>query len=256
MNLSDYQNAYKNIAFERRDGVIEVRIHRDGGPALWDFAPGGIHDELGRAFYDVGQDRENRVVILTGSGDVFLDALDFGSEPPPSDISPLQWDMLYSEGKKLIHNLLDIEVPVIGAVNGNAWIHAELITMSDIVLAADHATFADKAHFIAGSVPGDGVHIWWPMVLGPNRGRAFLISGDEIDAAEALRLGLVKEVLPAERLSARAWEIALDLAAKPLLTLRYTRMAFTQHLKRRMLDDLGYGLMLEGAAMGSMLRGE
>ncbi len=254
-NFNSYRQAYKNVRFERRDGILEMAIHRDGGPAVWDFAPGGIHDQLGRAFRDVGQDRENRVIIFTGTGDVFLEEMDMGAEGAPRDMPPAYWDIIYHEGKELIQNLLNIEVPVIGAVNGRAYIHAELITMSDIVLAADHAAFADKVHFELGSVPGDGTHVWWPLVLGPNRGRSFLLTGEEIQATEALRLGLVKEVLPADKLLARAWEIAATLAARPLLTLRYTRVALTQQLKKRMLEELGYGLMLEGMAINDMLRG-
>jgi enoyl-CoA hydratase/carnithine racemase len=244
-HLEDYAERYRFVRFERRDGILQMTIHENGGPARWSAYPGGIHEELGDAFYQVGRDRENRVIILTGAGDTFCTKIDF-DEPDPDGIGAKFWDRIYKEGKDLLHNLLDIEVPVIGAVNGPAFIHAELITMSDIVLAAEHASFADKAHFPAGTVPGDGVHIWWPMLLGPNRGRHFLLTGDEISASEAKALGFVAEVLPRDQLLDRAWEVARGLLAKHDLTLRFTRAAFTQHIKRRMLDDLGYGLMLEG----------
>src|SRR5258705_280740 len=80
--------------------------------------------------------------------------------------NPDYWDRIYIEGKDLLMNLLDIPVPVIGAVNGPAFIHAELVTMSDIVIASDTAIFADLAHFPGGTVPSDGVHVWWEMLLG------------------------------------------------------------------------------------------
>ena len=86
----------------------------------------------------------------------------------------------------------------------------------------------------------------WPLVLGPNRGRYFLLTGQKLSAHEALTLGVVNEVLPREKLMPRAWELAEQLVTRPRLTLRYARVAITQQLKKLMLDNLGYGLVLEG----------
>jgi len=246
--LADYQHRYKFVRMERSaDGVLELSIHNNGGPATWSSWPDGIHDELGHAFYQIGRDPENRVVIFTGTGDTFLTELDM-SVPDPEAGTVQYWDRIYKEGKDLLMNLLDIEVPVIAVVNGPAHIHSELPTMCDIVLAAEHATFADKVHFPRGVVPGDGVHVWWQMLLGPNRGRHFLLTGTEIGARQAMDLGFVAEVHPADTVLDRAREIARDLAGRSRMQLRYTRVAFVQHIKRRMLDDLGYGLQLEAMA--------
>jgi enoyl-CoA hydratase/carnithine racemase len=250
--LESYKDKYRFVRFERTDGVLEVTIHKDGGAAQWSSFPGGIHDELGQAFYDVGRDVENRVVILTGAGGEFLTEFD-SSEPDPEMGTPIFWDRIIKEGKDLLMNLLDIEVPVIAAVNGPVFIHSEIPTMSDIVLASNTASFADKAHSPGGVVPGDGVHVWWQMLLGPNRGRNFLLTGEEISAEEAKALGVVAEVLAPDQLLPRARALAKELATKPKQMLRNTRVAFTQHIKRRMLDDLGYGLTLEGMAALAMM---
>ncbi|HEX7588041.1 MAG TPA: enoyl-CoA hydratase/isomerase family protein [Anaerolineae bacterium] len=249
VKFSDYQFKFKYIQFRREDGILEMAIHHGGEHALWGFEDGGIHDELGEAFYQIGRDRENRVVIFTGTGDVFLQEFDFSQISGPMVLTPAFWDRIYKEGKDLIHNLLEIEVPVIGAVNGNAWIHSELVVLSDIVLAAEGASFADKAHFPMGAVPGDGVQLAWSMLIGPNRSRYFFLTGQEIDAHEAQRLGVVAEVLPAASLKARAWTLARELAKKPDLLLRYSRGAMTMDIKRRMAQDLSHGLLYEGLAM-------
>ena len=138
---------------------------------------------------------------------------------------------------------------MIAAVNGAALIHAELAVLCDIVLAASHAEFADRAHVSGGAVPGDGVHTVWPMLLGPNRGRYFLLTGESIRADEALRLGVVGEVLAAGDLLPRARVLAAQLAQLPALMLRHTRSVLVRDLRRRMLDDLGYGLAHEALAM-------
>jgi enoyl-CoA hydratase/carnithine racemase len=92
---------------------------------------------------------------------------------------------------------------MIAAVNGSALIHAELAVLCDIVLAADTTEFQDAPHFPMGLVPGDGVHVVWPLILGPNRGRYFLLTGQKLFASEALDLGVVNEVMPRDKLLPR-----------------------------------------------------
>jgi enoyl-CoA hydratase/carnithine racemase len=249
--FSEYADRYPHVAMRREDGILELRLHSDGGPLVWGAEP---HAELGHAFTDVGADRENRVVIITGTGDRFLAALDDSWVGP---MSPEKWDTIFSNGKRLLSRLLDIEVPVIGAVNGPASVHAELALLSDLVVCADHAYFSDAPHFRYGTVPSDGVHVVWPLLLGFNRARHFLLTGQRISAQEALGLGVVGEVVPAAELSHRAWALARELIRQPPTTLRYTREAFAHQLRRLLDENVPYGLALEGlGAYASWPRGD
>jgi enoyl-CoA hydratase/carnithine racemase len=237
--LQEYATRYRHVHFERRDGVLAVRFHTDDGPLVWSPA---AHRELGDAFADIGGDPANKVVVMTGTGDSFIDSMDVEAFVGQDG----GWDVIWWEGKRLLANLLAIDVPVIGVINGPASVHAEIGVLSDIVLAAETASFCDGPHFASGTVPGDGVHIVWPQLLGPNRGRYFLLTTQVIDAREARELGLVNEVLPSDQLVDRAHELARHLAAKPLPVLRYTREALTYDLRKRLLEGLSHGLALEG----------
>ena len=247
-SLEQYADNYRHIRMERRDGILQMTFHTDGGPLQWG---GGPHEEFPRAFADVGSDPANRVVIITGTGDAFSGPQGTAAGAPKR--TPREWDKTYWEGKRLLTNLLDIEVPMISAVNGPALRHSEIPLLCDIVLASETAAFQDSGHFMSGLVPGDGVHIVYPMLLGLNRGRYFLLTGQSIGAQEAQTLGLVNEVLPHGELLPRAWALAGQLAEKSDLVLRYTRVATTQYVKRIMQDLLGYGLALEGLGSADTL---
>lgn len=242
--FDQYAQAYQTMRMERREGILQLTFHTDGQSLQWGSLP---HREFGQAFRDVGSDPENRVVILTGTGDVF-------SGPQATRQlrrTPSEWDTTYWEGKQLLMNLLEIEVPIISAINGPAWRHSEIPLLCDIVLAAESAVFQDSAHVRTDVVPGDGMHIVYPLLLGINRGRYFLLTGQTLDAQRAHELGLVNEMLPRDQLLPRAWELAEHLASRSPLVLRYSRALLTHHLKRQMHDLLGYGLALEGLGVAA-----
>jgi enoyl-CoA hydratase/carnithine racemase len=242
--LSDYQNKYKTLKFERTDGILEVTVHTDGGSLRWGGLP---HGEFPQAFRDISEDHENRLVILTGTGDEFSGPRgEPGRNPPNKTID--EWDQTFWEGRTLQMNMLNIEVPMICALNGPALRHAELPLLCDIVIASETASIEDSAHYSGNLVPGDGVNVVYPMLLGLNRARYFMLTGQVIGAHEAKALGLFNEVLPQDQVLPRARELARELSTHSLLHMKYTRLVFTETLKREMQAQLGYSLILETVA--------
>jgi enoyl-CoA hydratase/carnithine racemase len=244
-----YREAFRHAKLTRSpDGVLEVVLHTNGDTLIFN---GYTHEEFVELFHQIGQDAGNRVVILTGAGGAFmesitLDGFDF--------FSPQGYDKIYREGKKVLMNILDIEAPLIAAVNGPVRLHSEYILLADIVLAAPSTVFQDKPHFELGIVSGDGVNLLWQEAIGTVRGRYFILTRQELDAETAKEWGAVNEIVPADRLLARAREIAEQLAKLPPLTARYTRIALTQKLRRIIDEGVGYGLALEGISAADVAR--
>ena len=240
-SFDQYFNKYQSIRMERRNGILQMTFHTDNGPLQWGGVP---HTEFSQVFVDVGNDPENRIIIMTGTGDAFTGPQGTAAGTPKR--SPKEWDKTYWEGKRILTSLLEVEVPMISAINGPALRHSEIPLLCDIVLASDTAAFQDSGHFMSGLVPGDGMHIVYPLLLGLNRGRYFLLTGQRIEADEAKNLGLVNEVMPQVDLLPRAWELAEQMAKQSDIVLRYSRVAMTLVVKRQIQDLLGYGLALEG----------
>ncbi len=103
--------------------------------------------------------------------------------------------------RHLIFNVLDVDVPMISAVNGPCNMHSEVPLMGDIVLASEDAYFQDASHFPRGQVPGDGQHVIWSFLAGHTRARYFLLTGKKLGAAEAKEWGVVNEVLPKDQVA-------------------------------------------------------
>ncbi len=247
--FADYQARFPNAHLTRSDsGVLEVRLHTEGGKLIFN---GHTHEQFVDLFHHIGEDRDNRVVILTGTGEAFMDTID----PDGFDFfTPLGYDKILREGRKVLSNILDIEVPMIAALNGPVLLHSEYALLADIILATPATVFQDKPHFDFGIVPGDGVNLLWPEVIGSVRGRYFILTRQLLDAQTAKDYGVVNEIVPSGGLLPRAHQLAEQLAALPPLTSRYTRIALTQRLRRIVDEGAGYGLALEGISAADVAR--
>lgn len=243
----DYFSKFAGIAMDRTDGVLDIQLHRDGGPMVWDRE---MHRNLPDALECVGRDAANRIVILRGADSGFCEYQDFDSFG--ECFSPSGWQLLMHEGERIITALLGIPVPVIGLVQGQALYHPELLLLSDIVLATPDAVLRDDGHVKFGIVPGDGIQIVWQALFGLNRGRYMLLTNSGVTAAEAHALGAVGEICAADAIRERAAAVAAQLGQMSDMTLRFTRSALIRPWRELFTADGGRGLAFEGlAALGS-----
>jgi enoyl-CoA hydratase/carnithine racemase len=244
-----YRDRFPNARLTRSDsGVLEVALHTNGDTLVFN---GHTHEKFVDLFGAIGADRDNRIVILTGSGSAFMESIEIDGF---DFFTPQGYDKIYREGKKVLMNILDIQVPLVAAVNGPVRLHSEYILLADIVLATPSTVFQDKPHLEIGIAPGDGVNLLWPEVIGSVRGRYFLLTRQELDAKTAKEWGVVNELVAADALMPRAREIAEGLAKLPPLTSSYTRIALTQRLRRIIDEGVGYGLALEGITAADLAR--
>jgi enoyl-CoA hydratase/carnithine racemase len=212
-----------------------LRMHTQQGPAVFSR---GLLNAWGCVLADIGADRENEVLVITGTGEHWINGVD-----PASFTQPLSaWSAderyeQYRDGCRALESLVhDVEIPTIAAVNGPG-IRLEIALLCDLTLCTDDTVIGD-GNFAAGSVPGDGMHRVLAELIGPKRAAHLVYTGQRLDAETALQLGLVSEVVPREQLTARAHEIAQRITAAPRAVRRMTHTMLARDWQRRVVDGL------------------
>jgi enoyl-CoA hydratase/carnithine racemase len=242
MSTPAYFDRYENLAFRRGDdGVLVLRFHTDGGPVVF---TGRTHSDFTEVLEELSLDRDNSALVITGTGDSFMDQID---GPSLGEIfKPAIWEKIRVEGTKVLQRLLDLPIPVVGVANGAATVHSEYLLLADVHIASERATYGDLPHPTFGITGGDGLHVVWEEVAGSARAKWLLWTGESIDAQTALQWGVVSEVVPHERALERGIEIARKLASKPALYRSLQKQTLNLNLRRRITEDVPFGMALEG----------
>ena len=235
---------YEHIVIERRDGgVVLATLNR---PDRLNAVNGVLHGELARLPREFDADTDARVLVLTGAGRAFCAGGDFSPTGVGNDRA-----ITLEEGRQIVDHLLECSKPVISAVNGYAMgLGATVALLADVVYAARSATFADT-HVVMGIGAGDGGQLIWPLLMGVNRAKYFLMTGERVPAEEAERLGLVNFVVDDGTVVDEALALAARLAAGPGLAISASKMAINGYM--RMVSNLVLPLSrsLEGRTMSS-----
>jgi enoyl-CoA hydratase/carnithine racemase len=241
-------NDYRYLTIEHREhGVALVTLNR---PERRNAIDSDMHSELERVFHEIGADGAINAVVITGAGRAFCSggdarSMDDGSFMPKGPVTP------FRAVRTLMHNLLEVEQPVIAAVNGDAaGLGATMALCCDIIVASETARFADT-HVRMGLVAGDGGVIIWPLLIGWARAKEFLLTGDWITAAEGERLGLVNHAVPQDEVLPTALAMADRLAQAAPKAVRWTKYSMNRILRAQVDQALDASAFLEAITMDS-----
>jgi enoyl-CoA hydratase len=236
------QANYKTIAIEKRDdGVAVATLNR---PERLNAVNGDLHHELTTLTRDADRDAAVRALVITGAGRAFCAGGDFSPTTTPLGAygTPVM-----EEGRRIVDHLLECRIPVISAVNGYAMgLGATVALLADVVVAGRSAVFADT-HVVMGIGAGDGGQVIWPLLIGVNKAKYFLMTGDRVGAEEAERIGLVNFVVEDDQLMEKALAIASRLATGPTAAISASKMAINAWMRSISATVLPLSLSLEDA---------
>lgn len=217
---TDVRTSFENIKIEKDGPVAVLTVDR---PKVLNALNDATIAELSAGFGILGRDEDVRVIILTGGGDkAFVAGADIGELA----VCDVQGGIAKSKrGIDLLFQMESLPKPIIAAINGFA-----LGGGCEIAMACDFRIASDRAQLgqpevTLGIIPGYGGTQRLPRLVGAGMAKKLLYTGDRVKAEEALRIGLVEEIVPADQLMARCREIANTIASRGPLAVATVKKA-------------------------------
>lgn len=241
---------YENILYEKDDHVVTITINR---PEVHNCLSRATASDLHDAWKTFRDDDGAFVAIMTGAGEKAFstgwDLKEAAQSTGPGDYDRQRVSLYNSDGPCGYTRRVDIFKPTIGAINGYCFAAGlETACTLDIRLAAEHAEFGclERRWNI---ILADGGDVRLPMVVGFSRALELIITGRRFGADEALRIGLVTEIVPGDRLMARARELAEAICELPQGAIRSDKETMLRSWGR----PLEEGLRIEAEMAASMM---
>ncbi|MGE0796775.1 MAG: enoyl-CoA hydratase/isomerase family protein [Lautropia sp.] len=245
--MTRYAN-YQRLQVQIENGLARVTL--SGADARNTIDHTG-HVELHTIWHDLMTDDDVRAVLLTGAGKYFsaggnVKAMQ-GARPGADVIA--EGEMLEPRtGRQILEALLGCDKPIVCAINGDCiGLAATVALFCDITVASQTARIADP-HVKIGLVAGDGGAVIWPMLVGPNRAKEFLMRGNLVTGIDAERMGLVNYAVPAEAVLSKAEALARELAEGPPWAIRWTKLSVNKWVKHQLNLVMDTSFALEMAS--------
>jgi enoyl-CoA hydratase len=221
-------SSYQYLTFDYpADGVLLVKINR---PERLNAMNAVLHTELSKVWLDIDKDDSCRAVVITGEGKAFSAGGDFDMvESTLGNYRAVT--KLHKEAADIVHNITNMEKPVISAINGVAVGAGLAVALTaDISIIAENARFTDGHHRL-GVAAGDHAAFIWPLLCSMAKARYYLLTNDFIDGREAERIGLVSMAVPLDDLMPTALRVATNLAAGPRRAIAATKRTLNHWLR-------------------------
>jgi len=220
MDYADYQH----LLFDRRpNGVVLITINR---PEVMNATNARLHWELTQVWLTIDADPAARVALVTGAGRGDISLVEEMTTNHEAVARTLR------EAADLVYNMINLDKPVISAINGVA-VGAGLVValLADVSIISETARFTD-GHTRLGVAAGDHAAIIWPLLCGMAKAKYYLLTSDFIDGREAERIGLVSRCVPADKVMETALGVAEALAGGSQHAIRFTKRALNNWLRQ------------------------
>ena len=217
-----------DLLYEVKDRIATITLNR---PDKLNAFTGPMIDAWARALAQAQADEQVHVVVVTGAGRAFCAGGDVARMGEGQPTALEHKNMLWEHIHRIPKTLEAMDKPVIAMVNGLAvGAGMGMCLMCDVRIASDEARFS-TGYVRVGLVPGDGDTYFLPRLVGPAKALELLWTADFIDAAEALRLGIVNRVVPAADLREATWAFARQVADGPQIPIRMIKRLVYQSLR-------------------------
>lgn len=209
------------------------------------------HWELEHIWVDLARDETIKTIVFTGAGRAFSAG---GDIKKMADRALTEYGLQYAlrvpqNTLRLFEHMLLCPQPIIAAVNGDALgLGTTLALFCDMSIVADDARLGDT-HIKVGLVAGDGGAVIWPLLVGPQRAKEYLMRGKVLRGADAATMGLVNYAYPKETVLNEALAVAREIAAQPIWAVRWSKAAVNKQLKAQLNQILELSIAYESMTM-------
>lgn len=238
-------NKYQRLVLERKGAILTIKL---SSPEKRNAVDAFMHAELPQALREAALDRTIGAIVLTGdpAGRAFCAGGDLEWIRVLSEGTGDDYGVVMREGVEVLRAIIDAPQPIISMINGAAMgLGATLGLFADVSFMDENAKIADS-HVSIGVAAGDGGAVIWPLLIGPNRAKEYLMTGDPLTGKQAAEMGLVNYAVPTAELEAKTYAFAERMANGPRLGIEMTKRSVNLYLRMILNQVIDASLGLEG----------